>query len=512
MKKHSGVLLFVITLVLVLWAQVDITVRGSQNVAPPRQSAGEASVSFDQPHYRVNESDGVAVISVTLDAAYPLTVTVGYATLDGSALAGIDYLTASGRLTFTPGLITQTFDVRLIDDERHEPTEAITLTLNAPVHGTFRAPREATLTIEDDDPTYMYLPFVLRGYRVNRAPYVPGQPLPLDGAAGQPLNLALAWRGGDPDGGAVTYDVYLASGAGTLATPEYLVCQDVSDTLCAVDTLAATTRYRWQVLARDAYSATTTGPVWAFTTTFGCPTTSTQQYSSGTVYQVELDNPVRPAFNHADKNLELRGYTTNPDPSLAHDLVDYGSGDPTQPPQLATLFNPARVPDMDDLYQVHEWIWADPPDPGQRGAPLTHFSVTALGMRTTPGESLSVPTSGYDIGGGYEVIVLFADEDTVALKYTRDDSAGSSGYTVHVDHICTDPNLLALYNALDDPDGPRYRYTPPPQRPYTYELPTLSAGQPFGTAWETEIIVAIVDRGGFMDPRSRDEWWQIRPD
>ncbi|RMD49292.1 MAG: hypothetical protein D6835_05485, partial [Candidatus Thermofonsia bacterium] len=36
---------------------------------------------------------------------------------------------------------------------------------------------------------------------------------------------------------------------------------------------------------------------------FSCATTSTNSYISGTVYQFDTDNPVRPAYNHADKNI-----------------------------------------------------------------------------------------------------------------------------------------------------------------------------------------------------------------
>lgn len=241
-----------------------------------------------------------------------------------------------------------------------------------------------------------------------------------------------------------------------------------------------------------------------------CPTMPTQ-YSSGTAYQYDLDNPVRPAYNHADKNLELRGYILNTDPNLQRELVNYGTDDPVQPPQFATLFNPPYVPALINFYQVHSWHWAPSPDPGSRGAPITDPPVTALGLQTTPGETLHVPRSGYDIGGGMEVLVLFADEDTIALRYTREDSSGSQGYTVHIDNICTDSNLLALYNLLDRPDGPRYVYVPPEHRPYSYDLPNLAEAQPFGTARSTEIVVAIVDSGSFMDPRSCNEWWQIRP-
>ncbi|MBN1976815.1 MAG: hypothetical protein JW918_05390, partial [Anaerolineae bacterium] len=236
---------------------------------------------------------------------------------------------------------------------------------------------------------------------------------------------------------------------------------------------------------------------------YTCPAASGNIYDYGIANQYDTDNPVRPAYLHADKNLALRSYTPT-DPPL-RELVNYGSGDPIQPPQFATLFDPPRVPALVNFYRVHDWYWAPSPAPGTRGSPLTNYPVTALGLQTTPGEVLSVPESGYNIGGGMEVLVLFADEDSVALHYGREDSS-APGYTVHVDNICTDPNLLVLYNSLDDPDGPRYQFPNP-----SYDLPNLPAGHPFGTARGDEVVVAIVDSGGFMDPRSCNEWWQMRP-
>ena len=69
---------------------------------------------------------------------------------------------------------------------------------------------------------------------------------------------------------------------------------------------------------------------------FACPTSSANSYASGTAYQYDLDNPVRPAQAHADKNLALRGYELNTDAGLRHELVNYGTDDLTMPPQLAT--------------------------------------------------------------------------------------------------------------------------------------------------------------------------------
>jgi hypothetical protein len=242
----------------------------------------------------------------------------------------------------------------------------------------------------------------------------------------------------------------------------------------------------------------------------GCGSASNNQYSAGPVYQWDTDNPVRPASQHADKNIALRGYSANPGANLR--LVDLDSDDPTTPPQLATLFKPHRVPAFSAGYRNYHWNWAPSPSPGTRGSLNTDWPVTVLGMRTTAGEPLHVPQSGYNIGGGMAVVVLYADADTVALKFGREDSVAPHGYVLHVDNICTDPNLLSLYQQLNAPDGPRYTfYAGTPDWKTDYYLPNLAAGQVFGQARDGEIRVAIVDSGSWMDVRSCNEWWQIRP-
>jgi hypothetical protein len=61
----------------------------------------------------------------------------------------------------------------------------------------------------------------------------------------------------------VRYDVYLDAND---PTPETLVCSDVSRTSCDPGTLKYDTHYYWQVVATDDPGATTTGPLWDFTT------------------------------------------------------------------------------------------------------------------------------------------------------------------------------------------------------------------------------------------------------
>jgi hypothetical protein len=53
--------------------------------------------------------------TVSLSAAYDREVTVNFTTIDGTAVAGVDYVATSGMLTFAPGVTTQTITVDVLD-------------------------------------------------------------------------------------------------------------------------------------------------------------------------------------------------------------------------------------------------------------------------------------------------------------------------------------------------------------------------------------------------------------
>lgn len=238
-----------------------------------------------------------------------------------------------------------------------------------------------------------------------------------------------------------------------------------------------------------------------------CPSTSSNSYNQGIVTQYDTDNPVRPAYNHAGKNWSMRGYTQRTT-GITPGLVSYGPGTDPKTPQFTTFFNPPRIQLSLKFYQTYNWNYAAPPNPGTVGSLLTEnngsYAVTAVGLTTTSGETIRLPNSGYDLGGAPDVraIVLYADSDSITLKYTREDSV-ATGYTVFVENLCTDPNLLALYNSLDNVT----RNTFHGFGTQTYNLPTLTLNQPFGTARSTEIVVGITDTGAFLDPRSCNDWW-----
>lgn len=71
--------------------------------------------------------------NVTLSRAYDQIVTVDFATADGSAVAGADYVAKNGTVTFTPGQpTTQTIKVLVNGDQVAEPTEYFTVNLSNP--------------------------------------------------------------------------------------------------------------------------------------------------------------------------------------------------------------------------------------------------------------------------------------------------------------------------------------------------------------------------------------------
>ena len=101
---------------------------------------------------RVEEGDGALLaFVVTLSRAADGTVTVDYATADGSARAGVDYRAASGTLTFRAGESSKTVEVAALDDSHDEGEETLTLRLSN-ASGARVTDGEATGTINNSDP------------------------------------------------------------------------------------------------------------------------------------------------------------------------------------------------------------------------------------------------------------------------------------------------------------------------------------------------------------------------
>ncbi len=106
-------------------------------------SVGETTAS--------EEDDSTIDFVVKLDPASDETVTVNYATANGTATAGGDYTAKNGSLTFNAGDTSKTVQVSIIDDSIDDNNETLTLTLSG-ASGADISDRQATGTITNNEP------------------------------------------------------------------------------------------------------------------------------------------------------------------------------------------------------------------------------------------------------------------------------------------------------------------------------------------------------------------------
>ena len=122
--------------------------RGTQVTIP-------GPVWFSVADATATEAPGATLdFTVTLSRAFFRTVTVDYATVDGTATAGADYTSTSGTLTFGWNETAKTVSVPVLDDAHDDGGESLTLALSNPSPSRARlADATATGTVADTDVT-----------------------------------------------------------------------------------------------------------------------------------------------------------------------------------------------------------------------------------------------------------------------------------------------------------------------------------------------------------------------
>jgi Ca2+-binding RTX toxin-like protein len=87
--------------------------------------------------------------TVTLSNGSTQAITVQYATANGTAIAGLDYTSTSGTLTFNPGVTSQVINIPILNDSLNEANETFTLNLTTATNATLGAAITTTTTITD---------------------------------------------------------------------------------------------------------------------------------------------------------------------------------------------------------------------------------------------------------------------------------------------------------------------------------------------------------------------------
>jgi len=116
-------------------------------IVPPNLNLGITDATVTEG----DSGSSNALFNVTLSKANDQTITVDFATVDGSATAGQDYTATNGTLIFNPRETNKTITVSILGDVLDETNETFFVTLSNPTNIVL-AYTQAQGTIVDNDP------------------------------------------------------------------------------------------------------------------------------------------------------------------------------------------------------------------------------------------------------------------------------------------------------------------------------------------------------------------------
>lgn len=167
----------------------------------------EGTVSEGQP------GTTTAQFTVSLSGASSSTVTASYATANGTATSGGDYVAGSGTVTFGPGVVTQTVSITVNSDVLDEVDETFVVNLTSPVNATIGDPQgSATVTDDDAEPTMAIADLTLT--EGNSGTKLAAFTLSLSAPSGKTVTAAYATANGSATAGA---DYVATTGTATVA-------------------------------------------------------------------------------------------------------------------------------------------------------------------------------------------------------------------------------------------------------------------------------------------------------
>ena len=257
-----------------------------------------------------NAGTVAATFTVSLSAASGQTVTVNFATADGTALAGSDYVANSGTLTFAPGVTTRTVTVLVNGDTVFEPDQTFTVNLSAPTNATV-ADGQGVGTITNDDaaPT-----LAINDVTVSEAAGTLTFTVTRTGATEVPISVGYA-----------TADGTAVSTAGAPGTPDFTAA---SGSLTFAPSLAAAATQTFTVAITDdnVYEA-----LEQFTATLSGPTNAT--VADGTGLATITNDDAAPTLSVGDIAVSENGTATFTvtltGPTALPIAVDYATADGT---------------------------------------------------------------------------------------------------------------------------------------------------------------------------------------
>ncbi|WP_165873488.1 Calx-beta domain-containing protein [Parasulfuritortus cantonensis] len=109
------------------------------------------TLQFGAPSYSVTEGTSKITIPVLREGGTTGSVSVKYATANGTALAGKDYTAKSGTLSFAAGVSKQSIAISISNDSQYEATESFLVNLSSPVGAALGSNASTEVSILDND-------------------------------------------------------------------------------------------------------------------------------------------------------------------------------------------------------------------------------------------------------------------------------------------------------------------------------------------------------------------------
>jgi exo-beta-1,3-glucanase (GH17 family) len=136
-----------------LWDSAGVLKPGVLNIfnqTPSFNGPVTPTISIANASFAEGNTTNTVQIPVKLSTTTTNTVTVNYATSNGSAIAGTDYLAGSGQLTFAPGVVTQNISLQIIGDYVYSTNKTLQISLSDNLNGNLGT-AQATITMTNDD-------------------------------------------------------------------------------------------------------------------------------------------------------------------------------------------------------------------------------------------------------------------------------------------------------------------------------------------------------------------------
>jgi hypothetical protein len=153
---------------VVVWGDYRLTGGYPRDLFAQRVSdqieldAGRLLFSWEQ--WTIGETAGSLEVEVRRHFGSEGDIEVDYATVEGYAAEGTDFLATSGTLSWADGDDSpKSFDVEIVDDSQGEDTEDFYIILSSPTNGAVLGqPQSIRIQILDDDPYVIWLPLIMK--------------------------------------------------------------------------------------------------------------------------------------------------------------------------------------------------------------------------------------------------------------------------------------------------------------------------------------------------------------